>query len=361
MENHQDDTDTNLINNTNYDIKFYLKKEKVLIEQMDRAEKNYLNNLINKLGKKFIENKIELINKLITRIDQIHLKMQNNLLSAEIYEDIKKIAISKGGFLLNTYRKEFYKAAFNLNSEDIIFYIYSEGVFEKNKICSVKEFYKMLMLKNTNTTENTNRDHYIIEVDVKRTVANHFFDRNINDEELDMFKERLTNFIKLFFSFNPHFHYYQGFHDIALYFYLVFYNYEHLAIQMLQRVSEYFLKDYMVEIFPSVSIENTPGRKPRLSDKQFKFETVFSVLNKTISLNNKNIAEFLSNNTNISDPIFSLPWVITMYTHDVCNLFLELRLFDYFLFSHPHAIYQMTSHVIEIYLIFRLLSIKWKN
>ena len=58
--------------------------------------------LKTKYGEKFIKNKIENIKRILQDIDY-----KNNL-SVNDYGKIRKIAISKGGFVLNSYRREYY-------------------------------------------------------------------------------------------------------------------------------------------------------------------------------------------------------------------------------------------------------------
>jgi hypothetical protein len=306
-------------------------------------ENEYIINLRQEMGNSFVDNKIAKMNQILANIEK---KKERHELSSKEYEEIRKIAISKGGFLKNFYRREFYKLVFKLNHEYIHLIHFTENNFKNRYISNIEFESGNFRESNLFPTEKKKKNEYIIEVDVKRTIANQLIKEEFLLEEM---KEKLTKFLKKFILINKDYHYYQGFHDIAMYIYLIFYNYETLAVQMLHRISEYFLKDYLIEKDEKV---------------HFRFETVFKITKHLIKKINYAIGDFLEKNTNIPDPIFCLPWIITLLTHDLPDIFNVLRIFDYILFSHPGVIYQMSSHVRKKYLFFRLLlmeSRKFKN
>jgi hypothetical protein len=328
-----------------------LEKLSKMFENLKSKEKEYM----HKIPKAILENKINLITETLNELDVI------KNLSPSHFEKIRKIAVQRGGLLSNTLRREIYKKAFFLNDNQIDFYYYKHKSFTKNCL-DLKLFYnklnsmdslKLQEEENIPNKRTTKKDEHIIELDVNRTIANSYFEDS--KEELNIFKKKLTNLLKLFFSMNPQYGYYQGFHDIALYLYLIFYNYEHLAIQMLQRISEFFLKDYMVEINNNHGMgENISNSNQDISlshnnrknlDKNFQFETVFKILHNVTASNDRKFWKFIQDNTNSCDPINTLPWIITLFTHDVQNLCLQLRNLDYILFSDPNAVYHMASYV----------------
>jgi hypothetical protein len=272
------------------------------------------------------------MNKLLLEIDQ------KKVISLRDYEEISKIAKEKGGFVNNSYRREFYKKAFKLEDCYINFIVKNGDVF-KNENHHIDEF-TLNNFQEDFSFETSNyyqyysneyrmkkkKNEYIIEVDVNRTIANNYF---IDKDAMYTIKRKLTQFLKIFFRKIKNFQYYQGFHDIAMYFFLLFYNYEHLAVQILHRFSEFYLKDYLVE-----------------KDYTFRFETVFNVMNSMMKKSNKSIASLMNSLDYPLDPIFCLPWVITFFTHDIDNMFMTLRLFDYFLFTHPSSVYTIVSELV---------------
>lgn len=299
-----------------------MKDENILFKILNAKEDGYLNKLTDKLGVKYIENKITIMNKLLIKLEG------NRQISSNDFEAIRQIAISKGGFLKNCYRREFYKKAFSLDNESVKFISYNDNRnYNENNLILHKffegKFEEHLYTKSKKKNEN------IIEVDIKRTIANSFFS-SAEEEVLNTLKNKLTTFIKKFMIINKDYNYYQGFHDIGLYIYLIFNNSESFALQMLQRISEYFLKDYL--------LENSNGQG-------FRFETVFKIIKDIIKTEDKMVYSFYEDNPEIPDPIFCLPWIITFFTHDINELFTVLRLFDYLLFSHPNAIYFISSKV----------------
>lgn len=310
-----------------------------LVDKLYMKEQEYLLNLKNdkNYGLKFIENKIFKIKTLLQELDA---KCCNSRLSEKDLTKIKNLAISKGGLLLNSFRRAFLKKAFSLNDHNIKFIYFKNGEFEC-KYYDLKDYYTDNIGELDGESKKNNYD-YIIEVDVKRSIANHFFDREQDEELISKLKERIIRFLKKFIKMNKMYHYYQGFHDIALYIYLIFYNSEHLALQMLQRMSEFYLKDYLVELEEKREVESNSKN----SKTHFKFETVFQILNKIMGETNTSTAKFINENVNITDPVFSLPWVITIFTHDISDYFLVSRIFDCILFSHPHMIFHITSDII---------------
>jgi len=308
-------------------MKNELSKE--LLNQINSNEIEYLNSLKQKFGLYYIEKKIENIKNLLTSID---LKP---IISLKDFEEIRKIAISKGGFLLNSFRREFYKKAFNLSSDNLKFIYLKKNHFKEEKL-DYNEFYSEEFYSNLKMISKKKDYDYFIEVDVKRTMANYFFNADKYQNHLNGLKINLINFLKNFFILNKDYHYYQGFHDIAMYVYILFNYSETFAMQMLQRISEFYLKDYIVELN---------------QNEHFKFENVFKLLNMMIRMRNKSIATFINDFTSSSDPIFSLPWIITVFTHDIKDFNLVLRIFDFVLFSHPYSIYNVSSNVCYINLI----------
>lgn len=296
-----------------------------------KIEELYVEKLRKEYGSKFIENKFYKMNNIIRQIEN------KKVISTRDFIKIAQIAKEKGGFITNSYRKEFYKKAFKLEEGYINFISYEGNLFknqnhEKN-IFSCLEFQENYCFESSFKDKDVSEEYikkkkkneYIIEVDVKRTIANNYFK---DEKAIYILKNKLTNFLKTFFRVNENFQYYQGFHDIAMYFYIIFYNYEHYAAQILHRVAEFTLKDYIVE-----KIHN------------FRFETVFKIINCLIDKKDKNISQFYKKLEYPLDPTFCLPWIITLFTHDIDDLFTTVRLLDYFIFCPASKIYDLVGEL----------------
>ena len=306
---------------------------------LDEKENEYM----NKYPPKILASKKNSILEFINEFDD------NTMFTNKHFERIRKFAVTKGGLLLNSFRKEIYQKAFFLKDDEILFIYYEESKFTEKSI-TTKNFYDLLNTDESDDLTDAHKPHKktsktderIIELDVKRTIANSYFANY--QEELNPLKQKLTKFLKLFFNLNHQYGYYQGFHEIGLYIFLIFYNYEHLAIQMLQRFAEFFLKDYMVEINNPLE-NNSHNNKISKADKNFQFETVFKILNDVTAQNDKKFWKFIQDHTMNSDTVNTLPWIITLFTHDVEDIMLQLRILDYILFSYPKVVYHMASYV----------------
>lgn len=289
-----------------------------IIKFLEDKEEKY----IKKLPSKKLNRKTEKIQSFLLNTDHL------NFYSKEDLKNLRNLAISEYGFIRNVYRKEFYKKVLLVNDYQVQFLYYDT---EQNK----SEFNKVIV-----SDEEINIDpsfititpnDYIIEVDVKRSVVNHFVDRGKHDNELEVFKKELINILKLFFHLNKgRYNYYQGFHDIALYFFILFYNRKKVLLQVLQRISEFYLKDYLVSVGSS----------------HFKFETVYKIITEITENIGPNISNFIKNNSDVADPLFSLPWILTIFCRDLHIINMVYRLFDYFLLSHPNVIYTLSSNII---------------
>jgi hypothetical protein len=171
-------------------------------------------------------------------------------------------------------------------------------------------------------------EDYTIDVDVKRSMINSIFDRNNHEHLIDQIKLNLNRVIKTYYNIDRKYHYYQGFHDIALYMHLLFINNDNLQIQSLQRLSEYFFKDFLVK-----------------QEKPFPFEVVYHIINDVVESIDKRLFIYIKTNSDIDDPLFALAWVVTFFTHDICDLFFTYRIFDYLLFAKPYAVFHLAANV----------------
>jgi hypothetical protein len=289
---------------------------KTIYDLLNKTEEQYIDALKSKLGNKFYEDKKIALRELIQRLDKTKL-------NAGDFDRIRKLSISKGGFLTNSIRREIYKKALEMDPCDTRLIYYEDKSFEEKVIDIGSE----IDLK-------TNYD-YIIEVDVKRSILNTLLDREVYDSQIEFIKKDLIVGIKKYINLNDSkYHYYQGFHDIALYMHLLYLNYESLQQQAFQRLSEYYFKDYLIKI----DLEN-------MNKCNFRFEVLYQVVNDIIQQLDGGIYNYIRNNTEINDPLFALAWTLTFFTHDLKNMFITYRIFDYLLFAEPGAIFHLAANV----------------
>ncbi len=125
--------------------------------------------------------------------------------------------------------------------------------------------------------------------------------------------------------------YYQGYHDLALFIYLIYSSNLSLGIFAIQRISEFYFKDYL----DPISDSNPFGFHTTLQMISYLIEHIDPVTNKRI---------FELSNGEYHN--FSLAWIIGWYTHSIEDLQIVYRLFDYFLCSHPLAVYYLSALLI---------------
>jgi hypothetical protein len=292
-----------------------------IFDQFEILEKEFINKNYSKNEKeKDLQYKLDPLNSIIFKIES---EGYEKSLSIKEFEEIRKFSISKGGFVSSPLRRFFYKKLFGVSTNNNNNFIHLED--DDARKVQLTSWYK------------------IIDLDVRRTIANHFF-KNDNDEENfrlkndvhTELKSNLSQLLKTFFIINHkkfNYEYYQGFHDIGLYLFIIFSNSEANTLYSLQKVSENFLKDYLA---PS-NIPNGYGH--------FRMEKILEILSDLILSIDKNLHRFIQNNSQYSIPPVVLSWIVTFFTHDINEPFLILRILDYLFFSHPIAIFHIAAHV----------------
>ena len=76
-------------------------------------ENKYMSHIQSKFGIGYLSKKTDQMNKLIQTLDK-------DLITEKEFESLRRISISKGGFVLNVYRNEFYKKIFCLKYDKCI-------------------------------------------------------------------------------------------------------------------------------------------------------------------------------------------------------------------------------------------------
>ncbi len=126
---------------------------------------------------------------------------------------------------------------------------------------------------------------------------------------------------------NEKYSYYQGYHDIGLFFLLLYFKSPNLGINTFQRISEFYIKDYLNKDY----------------ENSFNFEATLSLLLKVIKEIDAQVYDILEE---ICDkPHFALSWIITWFTHNTNSITLQYRIFDYLICSHPIASYVLSGTV----------------
>jgi hypothetical protein len=131
---------------------------------------------------------------------------------------------------------------------------------------------------------------------------------------------------------NQNYHYYQGYHDVGLYFLLLYLNDFETGVSVFQRFSEFFLKENLIKHDDNF-------------EKGYNFERVNLILSDITRLINPEAMKYIDEAC-YGKPTFAIPWVLSYFTHNVVNSSVQYRLFDYFITAHPMAIYYLSSVII---------------
>ena len=127
---------------------------------------------------------------------------------------------------------------------------------------------------------------------------------------------------------NSIYKYYQGYHDIGLYFIFLYMDDFVNGICVFQRFSEFFLKENLVTI-----------------DDYQNFNSVLLILKEVITKISPITQKILDQYTE-GNALFAISWILSLYSHNVEDLNTQYRLFDYFIVSHPICVYHLTALII---------------
>ncbi|XP_067416270.1 TBC1 domain family member 20-like [Emydura macquarii macquarii] len=131
-------------------------------------------------------------------------------------------------------------------------------------------------------------------------------------DQRQVLQEQLIDLVLHVLKAHPELHYYQGYHDIAVTLLLV--AGERLGSALLEKLSTHHLRDFMDPTMDSTKhilnylMPILQRESPRLHDFMLRAEV---------------------------GTIFALSWLITWYGHVLTNFHHILRLYDFFLASHP--------------------------
>ena len=287
------------------------------------------------------------------------------------FKKIRDLAISKGGFLTYDVRKILYKKIYLLNHSNVFNMLYidynaiinKKWDFDKIDIFSEKRIYDEL----SPTCEDK-----VINADYSRSRILQMAKNSEDKEMAKLITLDLRDFLKLMCRLNNNiYNYYQGYHDLALFFVLLYHKRPQYAVSVFQRFSEFNLKELLTCQYNKKKIINGEYDMIEMDDtlKILKFIIDYIDSNvkiffeekekyedynyyKKMNKINKNKIETETPEPEDNNYIichFALEWIITLFTRffeDFNNIY---RIFDYLMVSHSLAIYFLCAEIIIDY------------
>uniref|UniRef100_A0A3B4BDD0 TBC1 domain family member 20 n=1 Tax=Periophthalmus magnuspinnatus TaxID=409849 RepID=A0A3B4BDD0_9GOBI len=190
-------------------------------------------------------------------------------------ETLRRAAVSKGGLLTDEIRRKVWPKLLNIN------------VFD-------------LPPKPGKDVRENHRDHNQVLLDVRRSMKRFPKGKQLIDIILDVLK------------CHPQLHYYQGYHDVAVTLLLVVG--ERMALALLDKLSNFHLRDFM---------------DPTMDSTKHILNYLMPILEQV----DTELHDFMIRAE--VGTIFALSWLITWYGHVLSEFKYTLRLYDFFLASHP--------------------------
>ncbi|XP_054620197.1 TBC1 domain family member 20 isoform X5 [Dunckerocampus dactyliophorus] len=200
-------------------------------------------------------------------------------------ETLRRAAASKGGLLTDELRRKVWPKLLNIN------------VYE-------------LPYKPGRDGQENHKDYNQVVMDVRRSMKR--FPKGMLSSERAVLQEQLIGIILEVLRCNPQLNYYQGYHDMAVTLLLVVG--ERMTIAMLHTLSKYHLRDFM---------------DPTMDSTKHILNYLMPLLEEV----DKELHDFMIRAE--VGTIFALSWLITWYGHVLSEFKQTLRLYDFFLASHP--------------------------
>ena len=258
---------------------------------------------------KQLETQEESINKILKEIK--HFKKNNIIPNNSFWEKLHKLSTNPGGFLSIENRREIYSFILKTLNKD-------------NK-------YKIIPFRITKEKES--KDELTVKNDCLRSVLLQIFKeedkfnkyKTKEKECLDKYIQELMLFTKESLGNYTYFNYYQGYQELCLYFMIIFGRKEGAK--------------YMT-IFSKIFLDYVLTKK-----YQINYEMILDILNDCCNLVNKRV-NIIINKITKTKPYYSLPWLITLFSHSNNNLFNEMILLDYFITSNISHVYFLSANII---------------
>ncbi|XP_068567196.1 TBC1 domain family member 20 [Cebidichthys violaceus] len=200
-------------------------------------------------------------------------------------ESLRRAAASKGGLLTDELRRKVWPKLLNINVYDLPY-------------------------KPGRDVRENHKDYNQVVLDVRRSMKR--FPKGMPATERAVLQEQLIDIILEVLKRTPQLHYYQGYHDVAVTLLLVVG--ERMAIAMLDTLSNHHLRDFM---------------DPTMDSTKHILNYLMPILEQV----DTELHDFMIRAE--VGTIFALSWLITWYGHVLSDFKHTMRLYDFFLASHP--------------------------
>ncbi len=276
-----------------------------------------------KISEELYSSKQKEIDDLLSKI-LLYQKNEKIYLKNEDFKKLKELSTTLGGFLTMSNRQKIYKLllCYEPFNKDLKYY---------NTIWINKEnstlYYKREPI---DLKFNSVPDRRVINADVERSNINRYFKRENQENMNKKLKEEFEFALNTLITFNNNeISYYQGYHDIAFIFFVLFYDDQKTFISLFQKFSELFLK------------ENTLKQE---EGKGFTFEVCLKffgyILKKINLVTYNNILKYTG-----TEPTFVISYILCLFTHDIEDIFLLMRLIDYFIMNNSLSVFVLVGYI----------------
>ena len=294
---------------------------KVFLEQENEYIKSFKARY--KISEELYSSKQKEIDDLLSKI-LLYQKNEKIYLKNEDFKKLKELSTTLGGFLTMSNRQKIYKLllCYEPFNKDLKYY---------NTIWINKEnstlYYKREPI---DLKFNSVPDRRVINADVERSNINRYFNRENQGNMNKKLKEEFEFALNTLITFNNNeISYYQGYHDIAFIFFVLFYDDQKTFISLFQKFSELFLK------------ENTLKQE---EGKGFTFEVCLKffgyILKKINLVTYNNILKYTG-----TEPTFVISYILCLFTHDIEDIFLLMRLIDYFIMNNSLSVFVLVGYI----------------
>ena len=310
---------------------------------------NYFNKYLNTCDEQYLNflkknNKIEEIDDKIKNLNKFINSIKNkNLISIKDYEIIQKFSVSKGGFLSNKNGKILYLKIYNIQEDKLNEMLYVSPDKQIDRFYNIDRFKLNIFNKknkDSNKKENPN-DLKVILQDCNRSKIYFILDKyDENGENVENISKKikvdLYNFILELDKLNNNiYNYFQGYHDIGLYFYILFIKEKNYSLNVFQRFSEFNLKENLL-INPK-------------QNESYQFMSCVKILKFVIETIDKDFQKkFIDVKLSEYNGLcmFASSWLVTVFTHNINRTEIIYRIFDYIMVNHPLSLYYLIAVII---------------
>ena len=263
------------------------------------------------------------IDELLSKISS-YQQNEKIYLKDEDFKKLKELSTTLGGFLTMSNRQKIYKLllCYEPFNKDLKYY---------NTIWINKEnstlYYKREPI---NLKFNSVPDRRVINADVERSNINRYFNREKQEKMNKKLKEEFEFALNTLITFNNNeISYYQGYHDIAFIFFVLFYDDQKTFISLFQKFSELFLKEN------TLKQEEGKGFTCEVCLKFFGY-----ILKKINLVTYNNILKYTG-----TEPTFVISYILCLFTHDIEDIFLLMRLIDYFIMNNSLSVFVLVGYI----------------